>query len=136
MALTLLDGTSANLDFALNSASLECSLSSVAVEFTRQLFTRITFCSTNWISNLNGMKGCRFVATGYPGKGTAAVKPGQFFIADSYPTMLFTVDTGCTIGFTTAISRETLGMIAASNGSWTFEGENKNDDLAITWVTS
>jgi hypothetical protein len=136
VALSLLDGTVATIDFSRATNSYKCQLSSVAIEFARQLFTRITFCSTNWITNNNGMKSARWVATGYPGKSTVASKPGAYFLTDSYPAMLFTVDTGCTIGFTTAISRETLGMIAASNGSYSLEGENKNDDLAVTWVTT
>jgi hypothetical protein len=136
MALTLLDGTNANLDFTIATVSYKCQVNSMAMEFSRQLFTRITFCSTNWLTNNNGMKSARFMLTGYPGKGTAGSKPGQFFTSDSYPAIVATFDTGCTVGFTAAISSETLGAVAASNGSFTLGGENKNDDLAVTWVTS
>lgn len=136
MALSLMDGTNANIDFSIATVSYKCQLSSIAIEFNREFFTRVVFCSTNWVNNINGMKSARFVATGFPAKGTSAAAPGQFFTADSYPTILFTADTGCTITFTAGISRETLGMIAAANGSYSLEGVNKTGDLAVVWVTS
>jgi len=136
MSLTLLDGTNANIDLTIGGSSFRCQLSSMAIEMTRDLLQRVTFCSSNFKEKIPSLKEVRGVASGFVGKSDATAKLGAFILDDTAVAIVATFDTGCTIGFTAQVTRDSGGTQAAGLSSRTIEFESINDDLAVTWVTT
>jgi hypothetical protein len=120
MALTLLDGTTAAIDFTLafsgsNQVSVKCAFSRISARMQRGFTDRTTFCSTGWVEEIPGMKQLLMSLAGYASKGTAYSDPLALF-SDNVPRpFLFTADTGCTLtGNANAVS-DGVDLVAAAN---------------------
>lgn len=136
MALSLLDGTTASVDFTIGGASLQCQANSMAIEFLREFLQRVTFCSSNWKTKIFSMKEVRGVIAGFLGKGVASAKLGQWHLTDTTVAIVGTFDTGCTVSLTAGIGRDAGSIQAAALSGRTIEFESVDDDVAVAWVVA
>lgn len=136
MALQLLDGTSAAVNLTIDYQAYECHLNNLAVEFNRQTFQMVTFCSSNWETSVSGMKNMLFVGTGFLAKGDAASKLGQYMLDDDHVWVVATFDTGCTVSAESIITRDSGNIAGAGLSGRTIEGRNAKDSVAVAWVVA
>lgn len=136
MALGLLDGTTAAVDFSVDGASMQCHANSMAVEFMREFLQRVTFCSSNWKTKIFSLKEVRGVLAAFLGKGTAVSKLGQWHLSDNTVAIVATFDTGCSVSLTAGISRDAGSIQAAALSGRQVEFESVDDDVAVAWVVA
>lgn len=136
MALALLSGTTASIDFSVAGTSVKCHFSNMSIAFNRGLIPQITFCSSNFVSKILGLKEIRGSVSGYLAKGDTFSKFGQHFLTDTTYAIVGTFDTGCTISFTAAITDDAGSATAAGLMSRGLNFESTSADLAISWITT
>lgn len=103
MALSLLDGTTAAIDFTIEptpggtKASLKCIANFISYIIRRGTSQRFTFCSSGWAQPIAGVRAGFVHIDGFMGKGVALASPVALISQDSPLEFIFTADTGCTI---------------------------------------
>lgn len=116
MALALLDGTSASVDFTVAptsggvQASIKCLLNYISLVYQRATSTKLTFCSGGWEAPIAGMRRGFGHLDGFVSKGSAQSTPLLYFLVDDPLPFLFTADTGCTIAHWLIDTQEAMGV--------------------------
>lgn len=136
MALSLLDGTSAAVDFTIATISYKCIANYLSLDFVRDMFEYTTFCGTGWRTRTPGMKQGIGRLDGFAAKGVPTiVDPLALFATTLGSAFVFTVDTGCTLTGTLIVNRDHTGMRAAANSERGIDFETQGAVTSV-WVTS
>jgi hypothetical protein len=137
MALSLLDGTSAAVDFTIATISYKCIANYLSIDFVRDMFEYTTFCTAGgWRTRTPGMKQGIGRLDGFAAKGvTTIVDPLALFSGSAGSAFVFTVDTGCTLTGTLVVTRDHTGMRAAANSERGIDFETQGAVTSV-WVTA
>lgn len=132
MALALLDGSAAGIDFSTGSApvSWKCVASYMSVDIGRRMEDRTTFCTSGgWASGVPTMKQAAIRVDGFLSSGVSISDPMLLFSSTSAVAFVATFATGCTlagdmhaVGFHAGMRAQgasEMGMSAVSNGTVT-----------------
>lgn len=130
MALALLDGSTAGIDFSTHSApiSWKCVTSYFSVDIGRRLEDRTTFCTSGgWASAVPTMKQAAIRLDGFLSSGVAISDPLYLFSSTAAVAWTATFATGCTLagdmhatGYHAGMRAQgasEMGVSAVSNGT-------------------
>ncbi len=135
MALTLLSGTSANIDISLAGASVKCSFGMWSATFVRSATRTTTFCSGGWVEEQPGDKQLLFRLDGYAGKGVAHTDPSIYVTASSTTAVILTADTGCTLTFAGNVFEDGVQLVAAANSGRSISGRSSGS-VTTAWTVA
>jgi hypothetical protein len=103
MALALLDGTTAAVDFTSklttggSLTSFKCIANRLALIIQRATTDRFTFCSGGWAQPVAGIRAGFGRLDGFASKGAPISDPLALIAVDDPLDFVFTVDTLCTL---------------------------------------
>lgn len=120
MALELLDGTVATIDFSIAysgtaQTSLKCAFNYLSARMQRGFTEQTTFCSSGWVQENPGMKQVLLHLDGFVSKGAVFSDPLALFADNIAKPFIFTATTGCTLSGSAHASLDAMGMRAAAN---------------------
>lgn len=135
MALSLLDGTGASVDFTIAGSSVKCIFGYMAFAVGREMLEATTFCTSGWRSRKPGMKQGVVSLAGYASKGVTYSDPLTMMSNQTGLSFVATFDTSCSLAFTGHAVNDAMGIRAAGMSDRTLSIES---DGAITsaWVIS
>jgi hypothetical protein len=149
MALTLLDGTGANIDLMTAVAgtpttankSLKCHAGQVRFTFRKNVLRRSTFCNQSWTTPIPGEKTMFAVVSAFMSIGDPLSDPLVLFTAaPAAPagpelTFVFTAETGSTINgkWIETEDDDTLAAAALGGRQLSFESSGP---VTTTWVVA
>lgn len=138
MALSLLDGSSATLDFTTGSSpvSWKCVVSYMSIDLGRRLEDRTTFCTGGgWASGVPTMKQAAIRLDGFMSTGATFSDPLAMMATTAAVPFVATFFTGCTYTGNMHAVGQHSGMRAQGASEM---GLSAVSDGAITsaWVTS
>lgn len=139
-AFTIIDGSNANIDITIATASIKCQATYWSADFARDFTEKTTFCTSGWRSRQPGLKQLLGVVDGLLAKGadmsgSTAISPASFIASTSAQAYVLTADTGCTFTFNGHAGRVHSGIRAALNSEFALNFES---DGAVTtaWVVA
>lgn len=140
MALSLLDGTSALIDFSIaydgggsSQSSMKCAFNYISADISREFTEKTTFCSSGWRSRQPGMKQVVGHLDGFVSKGTVFSDPLALFATTNAFPFVFTADTGCTLTGSLHAQRDHIGLRAAANSERGLDWESTGA-VTSAWV--
>lgn len=141
--LALLDGTNANIDFAIASAgagatataSLKCSFAFLSARIVREFTEQTTFCSSGWRSRNPGFMQLLMHLDGYASKGTPLSSPMALFTDNLARPFVFTADTSCTFSGSAHAAADGIGLRAAGNSDRGIDLESYGA-VTVAWVVA
>lgn len=135
MALSLLDGTGASVDFTIGGTSVKCIFGYMAFSVGREMLEATTFCTSGWRSRKPGMKQAVVSLAGYASKGVGYSDPLAAMANQTGLSFVATFDTSCTIAFTGHVVNDASGIRAAAMSDRTMSLES-DGTVTSSWVTS
>lgn len=137
MALDLLDGTVAALDFTTgeDDDSWKCVANYVSADLGNELFDFTTFCSTGWRKRTRGMKQLIGRIAGFLSKGDPVSNPSTLFAGTGPTPFVMTFDTGCTVTGDLQPRNIHAGMAAAGASELGLDWESYGA-VTFAWVTA
>lgn len=141
MALALLDGTSAAVDFTVPSTptgtpvSLKCLASDISIVYRRPTTSKTTFCSASWVTPTPGIRQGFGHIGGFVSTGIALSNPLVLFNNDLALPFVFTADTGNTITQNMVVTQDMLGVRALAEFARGIDFETSGAPT-ILWTVS
>lgn len=135
MALSLLDGTGASVDFTIGGSSVKCIFGYMAFAVGREMMEATTFCTSGWRSRTPGMKQAVVSLAGYASKGVTYSDPLTMMNNQTGLSFVATFDTSCSIAFTGHCVNDAQGIRAAGMSDRTISIESAGS-VTSAWVTS
>jgi hypothetical protein len=140
MALTLLDGTNANIDFAVavsgsNTTSFKCAFGYMSADMVREMSEKTTFCSEGWRARQPGMKQLVGHLDGFVSSGAVYSDPTIMMSTTTPLAFVFTADTSCTLTGDLHVVRDHMGLRAASNSDRGIDWESSGP-VTSAWVVA
>lgn len=140
-AFSLIDGSNANVDISIASASHKCWSTRWMADLVRDFTERTTFCTSGWRSRSPGLKQLIGMVDGFLAQGTdggggpTAVNPASYIASTATAAYVLTADTGCSFTFSGHAGRIHTGVVAALSSE---EGINFESAGAVTtaWVVA
>lgn len=135
MALTIIDGSNANIDITIATNSLKCQASYWSADIARDFTEQTTFCTSGWRARLPGLKQLLGAIDGFLGKGVAGANPSIYVASTAAQAYVLTADSGCTFTFDGHAGRVHSGLRAAMNSEFAINFESYGA-VTTAWVVT
>lgn len=137
MALALLDGTAASIDFTTGATPVSWKgiASYMSIDIGNELFEQTTFNSGGWRARIRGLKQGVGRLAGFLNTGVAVSDPLVLFASSGPTAFVGTYFTGCTLTGSLQPRNYHAGMAAAGNSEMGLDFETYNS-VTSAWVTS
>lgn len=136
MALALLDGTTAAVDFTTGSSPVSWKgvANYVSADLGNELFEQTTFNSSGWRARIRGLKQVVGRIAGFLSTGVTISNPMTLFSGSGPTAFVMTFHTGCTATGDLQPRNHHSGMQAAGNSEMGLDFESY-EDVTFAWVT-
>ena len=142
-AYTLLDGTSAAVDFTIapdpsvpgTLSSIRCIASYISLMLRRGTNQKITFCGSGWNKPSPGMRAGFGHIDAFSSKGGPLSSPLALFLLDVATPFVFTADTGLTLTGKLLETQDMTGVRAFAEHARGLDFETY-DAISTVWVVA
>lgn len=135
MALSIIDGTNANIDISIGASSIKCVAGAFSAKIGREFFEQTVFCSGMWVKRQPGRMQLTGMASRFASKGAAYSDPLAFMTSSTAIAFVLTADTSCTYTFSGHVSSDDMTFVAAANATGGIAYESYGA-VVTAWVVS